>query len=78
MVVGGSSGRDQLRYTASTGVEAGFWWGELLTDVLTWRGRLDVSSDAQTFFYKYTRTLLRDGVVIRTKTWEEPIPRDHQ
>lgn len=46
--------------------------------VLTWRGRLDVSSDAQTFFYKYTRTLLRDGVVIRTKTWEQPIPRDHQ
>jgi hypothetical protein len=46
--------------------------------VLTWRGRLDVSSNAQTFFYKYTRTLLRDGTVIRTKTWEEPIPRDHQ
>ena len=46
--------------------------------VLTWRGRLDVSSDARTFFYKYTRTLLRDGVVVRTKTWEEPIPRDHQ
>ena len=34
--------------------------------VLTWRGRLDVSSDAQTFFYKYTRTLLKDGTVIRT------------
>jgi hypothetical protein len=46
--------------------------------VLTWRGRLDVSSDARTFFYKYTRTLWRDGVIIRTKTWEEPIPRDHQ
>src|ERR1700733_12156725 len=46
--------------------------------VLTWRGRLDISSDARTFFYKYTRTLLRDGVVIRTRTWEEPIPRDHQ
>jgi hypothetical protein len=46
--------------------------------VLTWRGRLDVSSDAQTFFYRYTRTLLRDGLIIRTKTWEEPIPRDHQ
>ena len=45
---------------------------------LTWRGRLDVSSDAHTFFYKYTRTLLRDGVLIRTKSWEEPIPRDHQ
>jgi putative CocE/NonD family hydrolase len=46
--------------------------------VLTWRGRLEVSSDARSFFYKYTRTLLRDGTVIRTKTWEEPIPRDHQ
>ena len=45
---------------------------------LTWRGRLDVSSDAHTFFYKYTRTLLRDGTVIRTKSWDEPIPRDHQ
>jgi uncharacterized protein len=45
---------------------------------LTWRGRLDVSSDAHTFFYKYTRTLLRDGVLVRTRSWEEPIPRDHQ
>jgi hypothetical protein len=46
--------------------------------MLTWRGRLDVSSDAHTFFYKYTRTLLRDGTIIRTKSWDEPIPRDHQ
>jgi uncharacterized protein len=45
---------------------------------LTWRGRLDVASDTRTFFYKYTRTLLRDGEVVRTRTWEEPIPRDHQ
>jgi uncharacterized protein len=46
--------------------------------VLTWRGRLDVSSDAHTFFYKYTRTLLKDGTLAKTKTWEEAIPRDHQ
>jgi uncharacterized protein len=46
--------------------------------VLTWRGRLDVSSDAHTFFYEYTRTLLKDGAIIRTRTWKEPIPRDHQ
>jgi hypothetical protein len=46
--------------------------------VLTWRGRLDLTSDVHTFFYKYTRTLLKDGVVIRTKTWEEPVARDHQ
>jgi hypothetical protein len=46
--------------------------------VLTWRGHLLVSSDARTFFYRYERTLLKDGVIIRTKTWNEPILRDHQ
>jgi hypothetical protein len=46
--------------------------------VLTWRGKLNVSSDAHTFFYKYTRTLLKDDVLVKTKTWEEPIARDHQ
>ncbi len=46
--------------------------------VLTWRGRHELSSDLQTFHYKYTRTLLRDGVVVRTRTWDEAIPRDHQ
>src|ERR1700722_7100611 len=28
----GDAGIDQLRYTPSAGGEAGFWWGELLTD----------------------------------------------
>lgn len=46
--------------------------------LLTWRGCLELSSDLHTFFYKYTRTLLRDGQVLRTRVWEEPIPRDHQ
>jgi uncharacterized protein len=46
--------------------------------VLTWRGQLNVSSDAHTIFYKYTRTLLKDGALVKTKTWEEPIARDHQ
>ena len=46
--------------------------------LLTWRGHHELSSDAHTFFYKYTRTLLRDGQVLRTKTWQESIPRDHQ
>jgi len=46
--------------------------------ILTWSGHLAVSSDAHTFFYLYERTLLKDGVIIRSKTWSEPIPRDHQ
>jgi hypothetical protein len=45
---------------------------------LTWRGRLTLSSDAQNFYYKYTRQLLKDGQPLRHKTWEETIPRDHQ
>ena|SRR5579863_5938597 len=45
---------------------------------LTWIGRHELSSDARTFHYQYTRTLLRDGIVIRTKTWSESVPRDHE
>jgi hypothetical protein len=45
---------------------------------LTWRGHLSVTSDAKNFYYKYTRELLKDGQLIKTKTWQETIPRDHQ
>jgi hypothetical protein len=46
--------------------------------ILTWRGRLNVVSNAYTFFYKYTRTLVKVGAVVKTKTWKEPFPRVHQ
>ena len=45
---------------------------------LDWRGHLSVTSDAKNFYYKYTRELLKDGVLIKTKTWEGNVPRDHQ
>jgi hypothetical protein len=45
---------------------------------LNWRGHLKVSSDRESFFYKYTRELLEDGRQIKVKTWDETIPRDHQ
>jgi uncharacterized protein len=52
---------------------------ERLSDrVLTYRGHLTLKSDAKTFHYAFTRELLRDGVVVRTKTWREDIPRDLQ
>jgi len=52
---------------------------ERLADrVLTYRGHLKFSSDAHTFHYAYTRELLRDGTVIRTRSWKEDIPRDLQ
>jgi hypothetical protein len=46
--------------------------------VLTYRGHLTVASDATTFHYAFTRELLLDGTVLRTKTWREDIPRDLQ
>jgi hypothetical protein len=51
---------------------------ELEGRVLTWRGHLSVTSDEKNFFYKYTRELLKDGQMLKQRTWEETIPRDHQ
>jgi uncharacterized protein len=45
---------------------------------LIWRGHLLVTTDQKNFYYKYTRELLKDGQIIRTKTWQETIARDHQ
>jgi uncharacterized protein len=46
--------------------------------VLTYRGHLALSSDTTTFHYSASRTLLRDGAVLRTRSWKEDIPRDLQ
>src|SRR5580698_1365139 len=51
---------------------------ELKGRVLTWRGHLSVTTDQRNFYYKYTRELLKDGEMLKSKTWQETIPRDHQ
>jgi putative CocE/NonD family hydrolase len=51
---------------------------KLVDRTLTYRGHLTVTSNETTFDYAYTRELLRDGVVLRTRTWREAIPRDLQ
>ncbi|MGH8303967.1 MAG: CocE/NonD family hydrolase [Steroidobacteraceae bacterium] len=45
---------------------------------LTWRGHLSLRSDRHDFHYEYTRTLLRDGETVMTRTWKKTIPRDDQ
>lgn len=45
---------------------------------LVWRGHLLVTTDRKNFYYAYTRELLKDGQMIKSKTWQETIPRDHQ
>jgi len=45
---------------------------------LSWRGHLLVTTDQANFYYSYTRELLKNGRILKTKTWKETIPRDHQ
>jgi uncharacterized protein len=45
---------------------------------LTWHGRLTIRSDVGYFNYEYMRTLMRDGKLVISRTWQEKIPRDHQ
>ncbi len=45
---------------------------------LVWRGHLLVTTDRKNFYYSYTREVLKDGAVVRTKSWKETIERDHQ
>jgi hypothetical protein len=52
---------------------------EKLADrVLTYRGHLRLTSDAAALHYSYRRELLRDGVLLRTRSWQEDIQRDLQ
>lgn len=51
---------------------------ELKDRVLTWQGHLSVTTDEKNFYYKYTRELLKDGQMVKRKTWQETILRDHQ
>ena len=45
---------------------------------LIWRGHHLITTDQKNFYYQYTRELLKDGKMVKTKTWKETIPRDHQ
>jgi putative CocE/NonD family hydrolase len=58
--------------------------GETETDVhlpgrvLSWRARLELVSDRESFHYRLRRELHENGRVIREKMWEEVLPRDFQ
>jgi hypothetical protein len=45
---------------------------------LTFDSQVRFRSDLQSFHYSNRRRLLKDGVLVREKTWEDTIPRDHQ
>ncbi len=45
---------------------------------LVWEAELSFRSDYESFYYRYTRRLLRDGVLIRERAWEDTVQRDYQ
>ncbi|HEV8702084.1 MAG TPA: CocE/NonD family hydrolase [Candidatus Polarisedimenticolia bacterium] len=51
---------------------------QLADRTLRWEARLTFKSDRENFYYTYVRRLLKDGTLVREKTWEDTIPRDFQ
>jgi putative CocE/NonD family hydrolase len=51
---------------------------ELPARTLIWTVVLDLRSDAKNFYYHFERHLAENGALIRKKSWDEIIPRDHQ
>ena len=46
--------------------------------VIAWRYAFDLRGDQTNFYYVYTRMLLQNGRVVRTRSWKEALPRDYQ
>ena len=51
---------------------------ELKGRVVIFESNVELRSDAKNLYYHYQRELLKNGRLIRTKTWNDTIPRDHQ
>jgi putative CocE/NonD family hydrolase len=51
---------------------------ELTGRILIWSVVIDFSSDLHNFYYHSERHLTENGKLIREKSWNDTIPRDHQ
>ncbi len=51
---------------------------ELENRTLLWEAECSYSSDTDNFYYQLVRQVSENGKLVRTKTWRETIPRDHQ
>ncbi len=45
--------------------------------ILRWEISVHFRSDRENFYYTGIRKLFKDGALLRKKTWEKTIPRDH-
>jgi hypothetical protein len=51
---------------------------KLADRTLRWECWVLLKSDRENFYYSSERRLLRDGVLVREKKWQQIFPRDHQ
>jgi putative CocE/NonD family hydrolase len=45
---------------------------------LLWEGKISFTSDLENFYYEYSRRVSENGELVREKSWQKTIPRDHQ
>ena len=45
---------------------------------LRWEATVTSRSDRDNFYYTHVRRLLKDGTLVREKSWHDTIPRDYQ
>jgi uncharacterized protein len=50
----------------------------LKEQTLTWESQVEMRSDREHFYFSSVRRLLKNGVLVREKTWTDTIPRDYQ
>jgi len=67
------------RHPEATSVRGDYSTTVKLKDrTLRWESTVVWRSDRDHFYYTGSRRLLKDGVLVREKAWDESIPRDHQ
>lgn len=81
---GSEKNSDQLSYSIDDRTLFSSVRGDAETEVhlkdgvIKWLAKLEFSGDKENFFYRLTRRLLKDKLLIRERTWEATVPRDHQ
>jgi hypothetical protein len=51
---------------------------KLADRTLRWESQVTIRSDRTHFYLSIRRRLFRDGALVRERSWERAIPRDHQ
>ena len=75
---GGTLAREIGLFGATMLVMGGIVGSGIFIRTLRWESTVVWRSDRDHFYYTGSRRLLKDGVLVREKAWDESMPRDHQ